>query len=388
MPRVALTRATPVAARRAGSTVPIRLMPSGMAAVASPVTARPTISQGSVSLSAQISEPTVSAAAAKTSIRRLPWRSASRPITGTATAPTSSVEVSSHWVFGPSAAVSSGSTGISSDVVSATMNPRTATTASADACCAVHPSPVSAGGPPGAVAVVGVTPDTRAPGFCGTTPIGSGTVCHVADYATSPSGTGGGPIEEAGIDGLRERKRADSRARVVDVALPLFAEHGYEAVTVADICRAADIAPRTFFRYFPTKEDVLAQPVQAMSDLMRREVLAAPAGLSDAEVMTRATLALGEVLVADRDRMTGLFRSARQASAVRAHPFLRLADRELELATDLARRRSATGRPDWRTRLAVARRTAAFRVWLDDLVDGVDGDPLAHLREILAEDAP
>ena len=204
-----------------------------------------------------------------------------------------------------------------------------------------------------------------------------GRLCHTT------AGIGRQSNGEAGIDGLRERKRADSRARVLDVALVLFAEHGYEAVTVADICAAAGIAPRTFFRYFPTKEDVLAQPVQAMSDLMRREVLAAPAGLSDAEVLTRATLALGAVLVADRDRMTGLFRSARQASAVRAHPFLRLADRELELASDLAAR-SGTGTPDWRTRLTVARRTAAFRVWLDDLVDGVAGDPLAHLREILA----
>jgi len=68
MPRVALTRAIPVAARCPLSTVPIRLMPRGIAAVATPVTARPTISQASVSLSAQISDPTVRAEAASTSI--------------------------------------------------------------------------------------------------------------------------------------------------------------------------------------------------------------------------------------------------------------------------------------------------------------------------------
>ncbi|MEO8827580.1 hypothetical protein [Lapillicoccus sp.] len=53
--------------------------------------------------------------------------------------------------------------------------------------------------------------------------------------------------------------------------------------------------------------------------------------------------------------------------------------------TQLRRRRSLTAAPDWHTRLLVVR-TTAFRVWLDDLTDGVAGlDPVAHLREILAE---
>ena len=47
-----------------------------------------------------------------------------------------------------------------------------------------------------------------------------------------------------GPEGLRERKRAHSRAATVDVAMRLFAERGYDAVTVADICTAAEIAPR------------------------------------------------------------------------------------------------------------------------------------------------
>jgi AcrR family transcriptional regulator len=57
--------------------------------------------------------------------------------------------------------------------------------------------------------------------------------------------------------GLRERKKQRTRDTIVRVAHELFAERGYDATTIADIAEAADIAPRTFFGYFPTKEDVV-----------------------------------------------------------------------------------------------------------------------------------
>jgi AcrR family transcriptional regulator len=59
------------------------------------------------------------------------------------------------------------------------------------------------------------------------------------------------------MEGLRERKKQRTRRQIVDAAFELFAERGYQATTIADIAGAAEIAPRTFFAYFPSKEAVV-----------------------------------------------------------------------------------------------------------------------------------
>jgi AcrR family transcriptional regulator len=73
--------------------------------------------------------------------------------------------------------------------------------------------------------------------------------------------------------GLRERKKAKTRAAIREHALRLFRGQGYTGTTVEQIAEAAEVSPATFYRYFPTKEDVILQDdldvltVQALEEL-------------------------------------------------------------------------------------------------------------------------
>lgn len=66
---------------------------------------------------------------------------------------------------------------------------------------------------------------------------------------------------------LRERKKSATRQAIEDAAWALFDEHGYEATSIHDIAERANVAPRTFFRYFPTKEAVMYPEID---DLLHR----------------------------------------------------------------------------------------------------------------------
>lgn len=73
------------------------------------------------------------------------------------------------------------------------------------------------------------------------------------------------------------RWEPDARARLVGAALDLFNERGYDKTTVAEIAERAGLTKSTFFRHFPDKRDVLAAGQDAIAQLLREGIAAAPA---------------------------------------------------------------------------------------------------------------
>jgi AcrR family transcriptional regulator len=95
-------------------------------------------------------------------------------------------------------------------------------------------------------------------------------------------------VQYAARVSLRDRKRERTRRAIVEAAADLFERHGYEETTVADIAAAAEIGTRTFFTYFPTKEDVLFPDSAARVQGALDAIAAREPGERPAEVLLRA----------------------------------------------------------------------------------------------------
>lgn len=85
--------------------------------------------------------------------------------------------------------------------------------------------------------------------------------------------------------GLRERKKQRTRETIVRVAMDLFAERGFEGTTIHDIAAGAEIAPRTFFGYFPSKEAVVFHDFDAAFVDFSNRLNARPAGVTAFDAM-------------------------------------------------------------------------------------------------------
>ncbi|MWA05754.1 TetR family transcriptional regulator [Actinomadura sp. LD22] len=99
--------------------------------------------------------------------------------------------------------------------------------------------------------------------------------------------------------GLRERKKRRTRHAIASAALRLFAERGYEETTIADIAAAADVAPRTFFGYFPSKEDVVFAEVDDRLGEVAERLAAREPGETPLQAIRRCVVDVLEALVSE-----------------------------------------------------------------------------------------
>ncbi|MFF7972270.1 TetR family transcriptional regulator [Streptomyces sp. NPDC007905] len=88
-------------------------------------------------------------------------------------------------------------------------------------------------------------------------------------------------------EGLRERKKRQTRQYISDVATGMFVERGFDAVTVAEIADAADVSVNTVYNYFPAKEDLFFDRSAGLVDRLARWVRGRPDGESAAAAVLR-----------------------------------------------------------------------------------------------------
>jgi AcrR family transcriptional regulator len=84
--------------------------------------------------------------------------------------------------------------------------------------------------------------------------------------------------DASGPDGLRERKKRRTRQEISDVATRLFAEHGFERVTLSQIAEAADVSVKTIFNHFGSKEDLYFDRADELRASLVATIAGRPAG--------------------------------------------------------------------------------------------------------------
>ncbi|NNH71996.1 TetR family transcriptional regulator [Nocardia uniformis] len=143
--------------------------------------------------------------------------------------------------------------------------------------------------------------------------------------------------------GLRERKKRQTRERIIDVALELCDTHGFDATTVEQIADAADVSPRTVNRYFPTKEDIVIAPIPEWSDAVAENLRAQPVTGNEMQALLDAFLALVDRIIGSEEplpfrwflQMQGIIRTS---PSVRARSLDAAEHKMLQMADVLAER--------------------------------------------------
>jgi AcrR family transcriptional regulator len=171
-------------------------------------------------------------------------------------------------------------------------------------------------------------------------------------------------------DGLRERKKHQTRIALKQAALDLFEQRGYDDVTVEEIAEAAMVSPRTFFRYFETKAEVVFAYSPELIGRVQEQIATGGPVL---ETVRRGFLDGAEFVGRNRDLFVqqAKFVSHPRISGHRLELTARLGDtilhglrRDYPHATETARRLAAT--------LLAAVYPAGLREWLDA---DAGGDP-------------
>ena len=181
--------------------------------------------------------------------------------------------------------------------------------------------------------------------------------------------------------GLRERKKRATREALHDAALRLTLEHGLEHLTVEEISAAADVSPRTFFNYFPGKEQAIIGDDLFAADARRvREIMAGAASVLDG--MQAVALDLAAAVATRREQVQLRWQVITRHPALITAMFARLEEFNTIVACAVAARLGCA--PDGTyPQLMAAMTTTGIRVAVQRWTTGHRDEPLErHMAEV------
>src|SRR5579875_3149809 len=196
-------------------------------------------------------------------------------------------------------------------------------------------------------------------------------------------------VMDARIGWVMGRWQPDAAGRLQQAALELYATHGYDATTVAEISERAGLTERTFFRHFADKREVLFRGSEELQQLIVDAVDAAPASARPIEAVAAGLQAAGAIFDADRRP-----HSRERQAVIDANPelqereLIKLASLAAALADALRRRgvRHLTAELTAQAGIAVFR--VAFEHWLrgdsEQSFADLVRDAIAQLRAVVA----
>jgi AcrR family transcriptional regulator len=183
--------------------------------------------------------------------------------------------------------------------------------------------------------------------------------------------------------GLRERKKRETRQAISDIATLMFAERGFDAVTISQVAEAAGVAKMTVTNYFPRKEDlvfdragaIIASLADAVAGRRPGESMLAAVRRSYAEAVDRADVTLG--------LSSPAFAGMIESSPVLASRGLEiLAERERALGDAIA---AETGAEDVQQRIVAAQLASVHRVLsAEGSRRSLAGEPRPEILAVLA----
>ncbi|PKA44306.1 TetR/AcrR family transcriptional regulator [Rhizobium sullae] len=192
-------------------------------------------------------------------------------------------------------------------------------------------------------------------------------------------------LKKAGAtEGRRERKRRQTRERIEQAAMTLFLERGFDATTIEDITESADVSKRSFFDYFPSKEEVVFAWQDSFAGHLMAAIAARPKSEPPLKVVEEAIV---ETVVASaNERGLALGELIRRTPVLKARDQMKYAKLEQKLTEALIARGGQGKEVRARMRLLSAVVIGALRVGGERWQERPSEGPLeAFARELFAD---